>query len=77
MKCPNKCPICGAGWIGGHCKPGEKVMVGLRTFFNCGASMSIKDSGWPEYRGDLFLMVKNCTSLEELYGKEKDGEETT
>lgn len=63
MKCPECCPICGAEWIGGHCEPKEEMKVGLRVWYECGMSMSIKDDGWPERRGNLFVLMKNCEKL--------------
>jgi len=41
IKCPEKCLVCGAEWQGGSVQPGEPVVDGLRSFYNCGASLSI------------------------------------
>lgn len=55
MNCWDKCPICGAEWIGGSCLPGEKMPEGLRVFYDCGCSVSVRDG---------CVLLKNCELLE-------------
>ncbi len=55
---PEKCLVCGAGWIGGHCSPGDPMQDGLRIFFWCGASMSVKPVGAVD--GIFHILFKNC-----------------
>lgn len=42
VRCPLHCLVCGALYQGGHALPGAKMKEGLRVFFGCGASMSVK-----------------------------------
>ena len=56
---PETCLICGTGtWRGGCQIPGKPFpRTGLRTFYSCGASISVKnDSG----EGDYLILAKNC-----------------
>ena len=55
MKCPKRCIICGAEWLGGHEIPGNEMKEGLRVFYECGASLSCRKLS-EGYR----LLVKNC-----------------
>ena len=48
------CPICGAEWIGGHCEPGDEMKEGLRVFYDCGCSVSIREG---------VVLMKNCGKL--------------
>lgn len=54
---PASCMICGAKWIGGHERPGHRMKVGLRVFYECGASLSIKEGF---FEGAFHLLLKNC-----------------
>src|SRR3954471_24988486 len=54
---PEKCPICGADWKGGHEVPGNRMKNGLVVAFSCGGSMSAKKSR----RHNAFkIIMKNC-----------------
>ena len=53
---PEHCLFCGANWNGGHEIPGKEMKVGLRVFYECGASLSIKE----EFPEGCFLLTKNC-----------------
>jgi hypothetical protein len=61
IKVPEKCLYCGAGWRGGHEVPGKDMKVGLRVFYDCGASLAISE------KEDLFLrlLFKGCIKSEE------------
>jgi hypothetical protein len=64
IKVPKKCLCCGAGYAGGCQRPGKEFpSIGLRVFYKCGASMSIKESHDYGY----LILFKNC-------GKEAAGE---
>ena len=56
---PAKCLICGAEWRGGHQLPNKPMKVGLRVFYDCGASLSIKKESMIE-DGCYILLLKNC-----------------
>jgi len=57
---PEKCMMCGAPYKGGHARPGDHMKMGLRVFYDCGASISIfKDCSHPE-DGCFHLLTKNC-----------------
>ena len=65
MIVPELCPICGKGkYHGGHEEPGKPMKVGLRVFYRCGASFSIKSV----VDGAFILLAKNCG----IYNKETD-----
>lgn len=77
----DKCLICGAPWKGGCGKPGDRYpKLGLRVFYDCGASMSVVDRakellGHEEYVDDgycYFLRLKNCNSKDGIYVEEYD-----
>lgn len=53
---PAKCLRCGAKWTGGHEVPGKPMKFGLRVFYDCGASMSVKRLRW----GCCSILFKNC-----------------
>ena len=55
---PETCPHCGAKYSGGHAAPGDKMVLGMRQFYTCGASIAVlKDEiGW-------YVRLKNCASL--------------
>jgi hypothetical protein len=54
---PETCMICGAKWMGGHERPGHRMRPGLRVFYDCGASLSVRE-GYHE--GAFHLLLKNC-----------------
>jgi hypothetical protein len=57
IKVPEKCLCCGAGYAGGCQLPGEEFpLTGLRVFYKCGASMSIKEAHDYGY----LILFKNC-----------------
>ena len=56
IKVPEKCPICGAAYRGGHEIPHYEMKEGLRVFYDCGASMSVKTIG----DGVFQILLKNC-----------------
>ena len=56
-KVPEYCLICGADWRGGHNAPLQHMELGLRVFYECGASLSCKDLGNGAYQ----LLIKNCS----------------
>jgi len=59
-KVPETCLCCGARWIGGHALPGTHMKVGLRSFYDCGASISIfRECSNPD-DGAFHLLLKNC-----------------
>jgi len=58
LKAPSHCFICGSQYSGGHVLPGEKMKDGLRIFFGCGASMSVKILVPSVYS----ILFKNCGS---------------
>ena len=58
IKVPKNCLICGAEWIGGCAKPETPFPeTGLRVFYKCGASMSIKEDLGD---GAYLILFKNC-----------------
>ena len=55
---PKTCMVCGADWAGGCAKPGDKFPdVGLRVFYECGASISVREA---LEGGSYLVLVKNC-----------------
>jgi len=60
IKVPKKCLYCGSEWIGGHEIPNKLMKPGLRVFYKCGASLSIRESN------DIYclLLFKNCGKQE-------------
>jgi hypothetical protein len=61
IQVPSGCLSCGAKWIGGNARPGDKMTKGLRVFYDCGASMSIKeDFGERCYH----ILFKNCHGMQ-------------
>lgn len=70
-KVPEKCFICDSIYIGGCALPGERFpKPGLRVFYDCGASLSIKQS---EFNHNVYhLLFKNCwcdENLKEIMGQ--------
>ncbi len=59
IKVPENCLACGAPWSGGHEVPGQMMREGLRVFYECGASMSVKNGSVEGVRNILF---KNCST---------------
>lgn len=57
IKVPKKCLICGAKWEGGHEVPNKSMKEGLRVFYICGGSMSVKILN----KGVYQILFKNCT----------------
>ena len=58
IRTPKYCLICGAPWSGGHANPLESIKPGLRQFYECGASMSVKIISEGVYQ----VLIKNCFS---------------
>ena len=56
IKVPKHCLICGSEYAGGHAWIGESMEEGLRVFFHCGASMSVKVLSEDVYQ----ILFKNC-----------------
>jgi hypothetical protein len=56
------CPTCGAEWSGGHERPLYPMKAGLRVFYRCGCSVSIKERS----EDHVLLLVKNCGTQEDL-----------
>jgi len=56
IKVPSKCLICGSEYIGGHEWIAEPMKEGLRVFFKCGASMSVRVIMEGVYK----ILFKNC-----------------
>jgi len=50
-KIPAYCPVCGAKWKGGPAPPGEIMKVGLRSYYDCGCIVSLRDNGTFNIRG--------------------------
>lgn len=67
-KVPKKCLGCGARYLGGHAWMGEPMKDGLRVFYKCGASLSIKENLGD---GVYLLLFKNCGANYEKQPKEK------
>jgi len=53
---PEKCLVCGESWSGGHTYPPQNMTEGLRVFYSCGASMSVKILN----HGVYSILFKNC-----------------
>ncbi len=60
-KVPEGCLHCGSKWIGGHARPKDTMTPGLRVFYDCGASLSIKEDLGD---GAYVLLFKNCRAAE-------------
>ena len=58
IKVPAQCLDCGADYSGGHAWKGEPMKAGLRVFYKCGASMSIRVLSEDTY----LILFKNCQS---------------
>lgn len=58
VKVPERCLICGSEWVGGHQVPNEPMTHGLRVFYNCGSSMSMREGSL----GAFNILLKNCTT---------------
>lgn len=56
IKVPAKCLCCGAEYQGGHQLPEKPMKEGLRVFYQCGASMSVKVL----FEGVYQILFKNC-----------------
>ncbi len=56
IKVPEKCLICGSEYMGGHETPSSIMREGLRVFYQCGASMSVKILS----DGVFQILFKNC-----------------
>ena len=56
IKVPGICLLCDAPYQGGHELPYHKMQKGLRIFYSCGASLSIKESN-QDY---CLLLFKGC-----------------
>ena len=60
IKVPKTCMVCDADWVGGCAEPGDEFPdVGLRVFYDCGASISIGENLGD---GAYLVLVKNCGS---------------
>ncbi len=60
IKVPKQCLECGAEWIGGWNFPGEDTTPeGSRTFYSCGANMSVKRG---DTEGVYHILFKNCST---------------
>ena len=53
---PDKCLSCGSDWMGGCQLPGKPFPFGVRVFYNCGASMSVKKLSEDAFQ----ILFKNC-----------------
>jgi hypothetical protein len=58
---PETCPNCKAKCIGGSTVPGDKMKLGLRVFYACGASIALQE----EDENGQHVMLKNCSSIGE------------
>lgn len=58
---PETCPNCGAKCSGGSTVPGDKMKLGLRVFYACGASIALQE----EDENGQHVMLKNCSSIGE------------
>lgn len=56
IKVPKHCLICGSDYMGGHELPDKPMREGLRVFYICGASMSMKMLSEGVYQ----ILFKNC-----------------
>ena len=61
IRVPPKCLVCKSMWVGGHSTPGNIMSEGLRVFYECGASMSVKKV---LAEGCYQILFKNCTNDE-------------
>ena len=61
---PRNCLVCGDKYLGGHELPDYPMREGLRVFYRCGASMSVKILDEGVYQ----ILFKNCQATQ----KEKD-----
>ena len=64
IKVPQGCLYCNAPWSGGHELPLKEMKKGLRVFYKCGASLSIKE----QTENSCLLLFKNCTVQEDKSG---------
>jgi hypothetical protein len=53
---PAVCLCCGASYQGGHELPGQPMKIGLRIFYECGCTISIKNNS-PD---SCLILCKNC-----------------
>jgi hypothetical protein len=60
IKVPNLCLLCDAPYKGGHELPNNKMQKGLRVFYSCGSSLSIKENN-QDY---CLLLFKGCGTNE-------------
>ncbi len=56
IKTPKFCPICKAGWKGGQSIPNEGLLDGKKTYFKCGAILTLRLTDEDTYK----LTVKGC-----------------
>lgn len=58
IKVPSNCLVCGREYAGGHELPDKPMKKGLRVFYRCGASMSVKVL----IEGVYQILFKNCVA---------------
>lgn len=54
---PENCLVCGAKYIGGHELPGNRMKIGLRCFYYCGSSISVRSE---HHDGCFQILIKGC-----------------
>ena len=62
IKAPGVCLCCGGAYRGGHVLPGDSMKFGLRVFYDCGASLSVRESLGDGYY-HLLLKCPNAVNL--------------
>ena len=81
---PETCIICGASWKGGCERSGHRFpKLGVRVFYDCGASMSLIDRAkeWADHENYVedgycyFIRFKNCNSRNSDWAFEKEQRE--
>ena len=55
---PKECPICCAKWYSGHAEPMTQMEEGLRIWFACGASLSVRSLDDEGY--SYTILIKGC-----------------
>lgn len=57
---PENCLCCGAKWIQGNERPGQPMKMGLRVFYECGASVSLLETQCIPCMGIYYLLITGC-----------------
>ncbi len=58
IRTPDTCLACGAVYSGGSALVDARMKVGLRVFYRCGASLSVREDLGD---GAYLLLFKNCS----------------